>query len=49
MDQCSIQESFVHLKQNAGPHDISIGVYTIDAKGVPLLLGVRTLEIWAPS
>ncbi|CAK9032487.1 Uncharacterized protein SCF082_LOCUS20096, partial [Durusdinium trenchii] len=37
-------ESYVHLKQTVGPHEIDLGVFTLDSKGVPLLIGVRTLE-----
>ena len=37
-------ESYIHLKQNVGTHEISIGIYTLDAQGVPLLIGVRTLD-----
>ena len=37
-------ESFVYLKQQVGNHEIKLGAYTIDATGVPLLLGIRTLE-----
>ena len=32
------------LKQQVGNHEIKLGAYTIDATGVPLLLGIRTLE-----
>ena len=37
-------ESFVYIKQLVGNHEAKIGAYTIDATGVPLLLGIRTLE-----
>ena len=37
-------ESFVNIKQQVGSHEIKLGAYTIDATGVPLLLGIRTLE-----
>ena len=32
------------MKQQVGNHEIKLGAYTIDASGVPLLLGIRTLE-----
>ena len=37
-------ESYVHLKQTVGPQEIDLGVFTLDSKGVPLLIGVGTLE-----
>lgn len=37
-------ESYVLLKQSVGTHEIDLGAFTLDARGVPLLLGVKTLE-----
>eukprot|EP00435_Cladocopium_sp_Y103_P026888 s2772_g6.t1 len=42
--QTQQSESFVYLKQQVGNHEIKLGAYTIDASGVPLLLGIKTLE-----
>ena len=39
-----MSESFVLLSQRLGGYSISLGLYTIDATGVPLLIGIRTLE-----
>ena len=39
-----VSESFVLLSQRLGKRVVSVGLYTIDATGVPLLLGIRTLE-----
>ena len=39
-----VSESFVLLSQRLGNHVVSVGLYTIDATGLPLLLGIRTLE-----
>ena len=37
-------ENFVNIKQLVGKHEINIGAYTLNAAGVPLLIGIRTLE-----
>ena len=37
-------ESFIHLHQSIGEHEVSLGVFTLDTSGVPLLIGVKSLE-----
>ena len=39
-----VSESYVLLTQKLGGHSVSLGLYTIDSTGVPLLIGIRTLE-----
>ena len=42
--QTQTSESFVLIPQTLGKHHISLGAFTIDAPGVPLLLGIRSLD-----
>ena len=39
-----MSESCVLLSQRLEGYSILLGLYTIDATGVPLLIGIRTLE-----
>ena len=39
-----VSESFVLLSQKLWGYQVSLGLYTIDSTGVPLLIGIRTLE-----
>ena len=42
--QTQTSDSFVLIPQTLGKHHISLGAFTIDAPGVPLLLGIRSLD-----
>ena len=42
--QVQSSESFVLIPQTLGKHKIALGAFTIDAPGVPLLLGIRSLD-----
>jgi len=37
-------ESFILLPQTLGDMTVSLGLFTIDASGVPVLIGIRSLE-----
>ena len=37
-------ESMILLPQRLGAHQLSLGIYTLEAEGVPVLVGIRTLS-----
>ena len=37
-------ESFVMIPQKVGTHEVLLGIFTLDAEKVPILLGMKTLE-----
>lgn len=37
-------ESYVLIPQKVGPHEVLLGIFTLDAEKVPILLGMKTLE-----
>ena len=37
-------ESFVMIPQKVGAHEVLLGIFTLDAEKVPILLGMKTLE-----